>query len=302
VPRLVRALLLAVLAAVPVLLAWASGPGVYPPINPETGGATGGSLLGSSLAVVAMIWGFPWIVGRRPRGDAATARRVSDQTLALLVVHFALFALLDHGDHSHHEAVQIVALASLLVWPPLLARHLRRFQWPREMRPWLAALAAWGGLLVASAFVTFLPGVLERWKFTDALVAHAHLAMAAMATSFLVPVLMGLGDVARENGLGRVFARRLPFALWHGGCLLYVVSMTVAGHLEGGDPALLFTTPPLLRALYAGRWLAGAAMLAASVAWLGGALRQLARVEAAARGAGAAGLATPVGHRGEAAA
>jgi cytochrome c oxidase cbb3-type subunit 1 len=280
-PRLARGLLLAALAAVPPLLAWASGPGVYPAINPDSGGATGGSLLGSSLAVVAMMWAFPWLVGRPPRrGAGAAARRVSDQTLAVLVLHLALFALLDHGDHSHHEAWQIAALASLAVWPPLLVRHLRRFEWPPPLRPWLAAFAAWGALLVASACVTFLPGVLERWKFTDALVAHAHLAMAALATSFLVPILATLGDGDGDgdggNPLARLLARRLPFALWHGGCLVYVVAMTAAGQLEGGEPALLYTTPPALQALYAARWLAGAAMLAASLAWLRGALRELA--------------------------
>jgi len=269
--RAARLALLAALAAVPPLLAWASGPGVYPAIDPDSGGATGGSLLGSSLAVVAILWAFPWIAGGRPRGDAARRARVNRQTLALLAAHAGLFALLDHGDHSHHEALQVAALATLGIWPPLLARHLRCFAWPRPLRPWLAALAGWGGLLVASAFVTFLPGVLERWKFTDALVAHAHLAMAGMATALLVAILGALDGAGAPGGLARVFARPIPFALWQGGCLVYVLAMSVAGTLEGGDPALLYATPPPLAALYAARWVAGAAMLAASVAWLRGA-------------------------------
>ena len=48
------ALLLALLP-VPAILYWASGPGVYPPFNPDSGGATGSSLLGSSLGIVAVL-------------------------------------------------------------------------------------------------------------------------------------------------------------------------------------------------------------------------------------------------------
>ena len=283
----------------PPLLAWASGAAVYPAINPDSGGATGGSLLGSTLAVVAIVWGFPWIVGAPPRRGAARRGRVSRQTLTLLVVHAAAFLLLDHGDHSHHEWVQVAALASLGVWPPLLARHLAAFRWPRPLRPWLAALAGWGALLVASAFVTFLPGVLERWKFTDALVAHAHLAMAGMTTALLVAILVrldGPGEVEGSTaaGLARVFARPLPFALWQGGCLVYVLAMSAAGTLEGADAALLYTTPPALAALYAARWMAGAAMLAASLFWLRGTTAHWASLPAEtdarpARAAGAAG-------------
>jgi cytochrome c oxidase cbb3-type subunit 1 len=292
--RTAKAAFLVLLAAVPPLLAWASGPGVYPAVNPDSGGATGGSLLGSTLAVVAILWAFPWIAGRPPRRDPAEARRVSGQTLAVLALHFAAFILLDHGDRSHHEALQVAALATLAIWPPLLVRHLRRFAWPRPLLAWLAALGGWGALLVASAFVTFLPGVLERWKFTDALVAHAHLAMAGMATALLVAVLASLDAGGEEDaGLGAALARPLPFALWHGGCLVYFVTMTAAGTLEGGDPALLFTTPPPLAALYAARWVAGAAMLTASASWLAGAYRHLAAVERRRPAAGAAVDATP---------
>jgi cytochrome c oxidase cbb3-type subunit 1 len=63
--------------------------------------------------------------------------------------------------------------------------YLRHFTWPAGSRRWLLAFAGWGAMLLITALFTFLPGVLDRWKFTNALVAHTHIAMAGMLTCFL---------------------------------------------------------------------------------------------------------------------
>lgn len=260
--------LLAVLALVPVGLALGSDPGVYPPINPESGGPTGASLFGSTLGVIWIFAGAPLLLGLERDPEASRG----GGTLALLVVYSLAFLALDHGDHSHREAVQIAALASLLVWPPVLARHLRRYRWPAGAGPWLVAFGAWGGLLVLTAVATFLPGVLDRLKFTDALVGHAHLAMAGMLSSFAVLMLLSL---TAGTGLAGAVAGRGSCWAWNAGCLLHVLALVGAGALEAADPGLASRGGAALTVLYALRWLAGAAMLAVSVRWLGRALRRL---------------------------
>ncbi|MCB1056808.1 MAG: hypothetical protein KDD11_15005, partial [Acidobacteria bacterium] len=65
-----------------------------------------------------------------------------------------------------------------------------------------------------------------------------------------------------------LFAARRPFWAWQSGCGLYVGSMFVLGTLEGTDPGLLFRGDAAATWLYGLRWIAGAAMLGASWAWL----------------------------------
>lgn len=264
-----KGVLLAALALVPAALAWATRPPVYPPINPDSGGPTGASLLGSTVGVLWIFVACPGFLGLRLRGDEPAGRRVVRRTLAILALHSFAFLLMDHGDHSHHEPVQVLALASLLIWPPLLARYVALFTWPRGSRRWLLALGAWGSLLVGTAVLTFLPGVLERLKFTDALVGHAHLAMAGMVTSFNVLLLLALND---GHPLARVLGDRASFALWQGGSLVLVTGLVLLGGLEGADPGLPFRGGPVVTFFDALRWLAGVAMLAASLRWLAGGL------------------------------
>lgn len=269
-----KAVLLLALLPVPALMAHATSTATYPPVNPASGGPTGGSLLGSTLGIVALFLLVPPLLG------LSGERRRTAEAVGLLALHATLFLLLvlfDGGDRSHHEALQVAAVASLAVWPPALARYLGAFRWPPGTRRWLGALAGWGTFLVASAVVTFLPGVLERWKFTNALVAHAHLAMAGLVTSFAVLVLRGLTG---HGALAGTFQRMRPFVLWHGGCLVYVVSMLVLGSLEAADPGVVIRGADAGTALYAVRLAAGVAMLVASVEWLTSAVGRLAPAEA----------------------
>ena len=272
-----RIAFLLALATVPVAMAVATSPRVYPPINPDSGGPTGTSLLGSTLGIVWLFILFPLVLGLPARAPEAreTNRTVAAVTAGLAGLHTAAFLALDlfqGGDRSHHDVLQVIALLTLLPWPAILWVHLARFRYPHGAGRWLGAFGAWGSLLVVSAFVSFLPGVLERWKFTNALVAHAHLAMAGMMTSFVALALIGLGQ---RTPLAGVLAAPVPFALWHFGCLVYVVSMLLLGTLEGIDPGIVIRGAPTSTGLYAFRWIAGAMMLAASVAWWTGARRRL---------------------------
>jgi cytochrome c oxidase cbb3-type subunit I len=264
--RIGRPSLWLTLIAVPFVLFKASSPDTYPAINAASGGPTGPGLLGSTLAVLWILAATPSLLGLSTRGRPVTA-----QTFGLLALHTGVFiALLAHGDHRHGEPVQIAAVASLLLWSWLLPRHLLRFTWPPGSRPWMLAFLGWGGLLVVSAVLIFLPGVLDRVKFTNTLVAHAHLAMAGLATSFAMLVLIVLTDTI---GLDRIFMEPWSFGLWQAGCVAHVSVLVIAGALEAVDPGVLFRPDPGISALYAVRWVAGAAMLVGSLRWLGGAIR-----------------------------
>jgi cytochrome c oxidase cbb3-type subunit 1 len=246
---------------------FATNRSTYPPYNPDSGGATGGSLLGSSLAVVAIFYLTPVAMRLRPRHGW----RAELPGVVLLALHFAWFAALDHGNRSHHEWLQIVSLASLLVWPLILTRFFRRFDWPSGSRPWLASLLVWGTLLVATGVPMFLPGVLERIKFTSVLVGHAHLAMAGMCSSYVFLVLIGL---LCRTGLAALFSDRLSFGLWHAGNALHIASLVALGWLEGRDAGALFEPAGMALALPALRVVAGVVVAAATTRWLAAALRR----------------------------
>src|SRR5882724_10381623 len=64
-----RGLLLSVLVVVPASLVWAGNTRVYPSVNPDSGGATGASLLGSTLVVVALVGLLPWALKIKPRRE-----------------------------------------------------------------------------------------------------------------------------------------------------------------------------------------------------------------------------------------
>jgi cytochrome c oxidase cbb3-type subunit 1 len=261
----------ALLLTVPVAMGFATSPKTYPPINPDTGGPTGASLLGSTLCVIVIFAGTPLLLGLRRRTPLKRAAWEVFGALALHTAFFVAVGYLGHGDRSHHEPLQIAAVASLLVWAWLLPRWLRRFEWPAGSRAWLWAFLAWGGALLASAVPMFLPGLLDRIKFTNALVGHAHLAMAGMATSFAALLLVVLNLDTRLHGL---LGDRAAFVLWNGGNVVHVAALVAAGVLEAQDAGILFRGAPAITALYALRSAAGACMLAAAVRWIGSGVRR----------------------------
>jgi cytochrome c oxidase cbb3-type subunit 1 len=264
-----RAALLLALATAPVAMALALDPRHYPPIDPTTGGPTGTDLLASTLAILPLFFALPTSLGlqRTPR-----APRLS-LLWALFAVHAALLPAFGFGDQPHSSPRQIAAIASVLLWPLPLARHLLGHVWPAGSRRWLAALGAWGTLLAGSALVTFLPGVLDRVKFSHALVGHAHLAMAGFSSALAALVLHAL---LADRGTASPLAAPRPFALWQAGAALQVLALVALGALEAGDPALLARADPRVALLFALRGVAGVAMLAAALGWLSAAWRECA--------------------------
>lgn len=255
----VKVIGLAILFAVPFAIYVASNPAVYPAINPATGGPTGESQLESSLGVVAILLILPF----------GLARRKPERQMALVIAAavFAAEALLcfsmNRGDVSHHLASQYLSLGSLLAWLPLVPAYYATFQWHDNTRSWRTALLWWWGFLVVTGWIMFLPGVLDRFKFTDGLVGHSLAAVAGFLSALLALVLVQLlGD----NGW--ILTRRWSFHMWNWSVFAYVVLMFIAGWIEGGDPAFTIVPGLTRNVLYALRLLTGILMLISSAEWL----------------------------------
>ena len=260
--RSAKLLGLAILLAVPVAIYAASSPNGYPPVNPDTGGPTGASQLESSLGVVAILLVLPF----------GLARRKSVRSWAVVLSWLVLAAesvlclTLGNADVSHHRPVQFLSLGILLVWMPLTPAYYAAFEWHANTRRWRNAFLWWWAALLVSGWILFLPGVLDRFKFTDGLVGHSFTAMAGFLSALLIFVMVQL---LGEDGW--IFTRTWSFHAWNWGVLAYVVIMTVAGWLEGADPAFTISLGAARNVLYILRLASGVIMLAASLEWLAGA-------------------------------
>ena len=153
-------------------------------------------------------------------------------------------------------------MASLLLWVPVLPAYFDSFDWPAHTKRWRNACFFWWGLLVVSAWMIFLPGPLDHFKFTDTLVGHAHMAMAGFVSSlniFLLVALLG------ESGRG--FNTAWAFFAWQAGTLGYVIIMFLAGCMEASDPAFTIIPGATRNVLYGLRLVCGGLMLAAAWHW-----------------------------------
>ncbi len=241
------------LACVPLSLAYAASPAVYPPVDRSTGGPTGASLLGSALFVVGLMLLLPRVAAASGRG------RAGRWTWIFFGVSWLMFGFAESTGGTHRDPLQILAMAFLLPWVWLLPWDWAGFQWPDGSVIWRRASLLWWGLLVVSGFLMYQPGLLDRIKFTQGLVAHSHLAMAGFTTSFCALLLMLLGR--RELGGGS------SVILWHCASLGMVVSLAYCGWREGADVSWMVEQPAWRSAVLAVRLGCGAVMMAMPVFW-----------------------------------
>lgn len=250
-----RLVVLIGLLVVPVSLWVASSPRTYPPIDPTTGGPTGASLLGSTLIVVAMMLLLPRTL--RLSGEAKHGSRFA----CLWAVEFLLFLLLEWRGGTHHEWEQIGGLALLIPWALLIPRWWRGFVWPEGAAFWLRAVLCWWAALVITGWLEFLPGVLDRMKFSNGLVAHSHLAMAGFTSSYVLLLAVVLGGKTRARHL------RCGALWWHGAVGAYVVVMLLCGWWEGAQYSWMTEMPLWRQCLYGIRLLSGIVMAWVSWRW-----------------------------------
>jgi cytochrome c oxidase cbb3-type subunit 1 len=121
------------------------------------------------------------------------------------------------------------------------------------------ALFLWWGLLVVTGVGMYLPGLLDRIKFTQGLVAHSHLAMAGFTTSFCGLVAVAVG--------GRPLGGIRSVMAWHAAALGMVAVLAVMGLAEGGGYSWMLGNPWWRSLGLHVRACCGAVMLAASVVW-----------------------------------
>lgn len=256
--RLAKVSGLVMLLFVPASLYWAADPKFYPPVNPDTGGPTGASLLESTLGIVSILLILPY-------GCDRPLRRGKEFIIAawyLFAVEIGLSLSIGRDNVSHRQPLQFLGLGSLLPWIFLTPAYFKSFVWPANSRRWLKALLFWWGLLVTSAWLIFLPGLLDRFKFTDGLVGHSHMAMAGFVSSMNILVLVTLLGERRH-----IFDSLWAFVAWQAGTLGYVAAMFFAGSIEGRNPTFNFVPGEMRDLIYLLRLGCGALMTAAAVNW-----------------------------------
>ena len=256
--RLAKAFGLLPLLIVPFAIYFACNPAIYPPVNPSSGGPTAASQLESVLIIVLIMFLLPYGVTKRGKGSARWVKT----GWIVFAAECLLYLGMGHGNLSDHRPTQYLALASLLVWVPLMPAYYSAFLWRENTKRWRIAVFGWWALLIPSGWLLFLPGVLDRLKFTDGLVGHSILAMAGFVTALLIFMLIALlGDD------GDAFRGTWSFYAWNLGAFLYVVLFAYAGWIEGRDPAFTMVPGLLRNTIYAVRLFLGIAMTAASIDW-----------------------------------
>lgn len=253
--------LLAGLSVVPLALYHVSQRSNYPAIDPGTGGPTGASLLASTLGIILVLALIPRFLGlvRKPGANA----------LAFWIwfgLAVADYLAIDHGTSSHRDWRQIGAVAMLLGSAPLLIGYLRGFQWNERSGLWLNGALCWWGLLVSMGFIVFLPGVLDRVKFTHALIAHADLAMPGLMTSINMLILANLATP--PAGAIRSITGRRAFWLWQGALAIQVVLLLGIAAMEAVDHGALWKTTGYSQLFFNLRLLTGISMGTAAALWV----------------------------------
>ncbi len=263
---------LVLLLLVPALIYLASNPALYPPINPDSGGPTGASQLESTLVIIAILLLLPFGLSHRKSSGSG----VIQWAWIVFGAECLLCLGLGRTDVSHHKPAQWISLGSLLLWIPLTPAYYGAFHWHSNTRRWRIAFLCWWSVLVPTGWMLFLPGVLDHFKFTDALVGHSLLAMAGFVSSLLIFVLVQMmGDD------GWIFNGTLSFYVWQSSVAAYVAIMFFAGWHEGSDPAFSFVPGPLRNSIYALRLGLGILILAASLDWFRDAFTLFGEIDAA---------------------
>lgn len=244
---------LAALGVVPVMMVIAASPKTYPPIDPTTGGPTGSSLLGSTLIVIGLMLLLPRVSGMAGRGKARWG------TWLFFGLSWLVFAVTEAIGGGHFDSWQIGAMLLLLPWAWLIRRDWLGFDWPPHSSAWRTAMIFWWTLLVFSAVAMYAPGVLDRIKFTQGLVAHSHLAMAGFTTSFCAVLLSTLTQ--------RPIGGRASVMVWNAAAFAMIAVLAAMGWREGQSAEWMIIPEHWREAGLIARAIAGVFLLGSSIGW-----------------------------------
>lgn len=268
---ILKLILLTVLGALPLLFHYALDRSVYPAINPTSGGPTGTSLLGSTLGLIIIFGCLPALLK-----GALIHYKAMLLFAFLLIIHFIIFSMMDHGHVTNLTMTQYLGLGSLVVWIPIIYWYYSRFEWPSGSRIWILSFSFWGSLLTLSATFMFLPGQLEYVKFTSFLVAHSHIAMAGMLTAIcmLILTLLSKLDLTKANE-SNCLSNKPIFYLWNFSLALHLLTLIGLGIIENISPANSFRADIESHTLDIVRFCSGLLMTSCSVFWLSGSIKSL---------------------------
>ena len=177
----------------------------------------------------------------------------------LWMVEFMIFCLLEWSGGTHHDRWQIYGLAGLAPWMGLIPYAWSHYDWPASTKSWRVWIYLWWAVLIVSGWIDYLPGVLDRIKFTNGLVAHGHLAMAGFMSA-LGMILLGCVSDAASRLQGGV-------KTWNVAVAGYVITMAACGWLEAGGTAWMSECPAWRSGLLLARLAFGVVMLAVSLMW-----------------------------------
>lgn len=250
---------LVVLASVPLMMLAASSPDTYPPVDRTTGGPTGSSLLGSSLFVVGLLLLLPRTTRLQGRGKAGLG------TWIYFGFSWLAFGVTEAIGGGHFDSWQIGAMLLLLPWAWLIHSDWSGFHWPPYLVTWRRAMLLWWALLVASGVAMYSPGILDHIKFTQGLVAHAHLAMAGFTTAFCATLISLVG----ARPLGGTHA----VVCWNLAAFLMILTLATMGWREGDGSSWMIVHTGWRHCGLVIRAICGGLMLGASILWLGSFLK-----------------------------
>jgi cytochrome c oxidase cbb3-type subunit 1 len=242
------------LALVPLSLIFASSPSVYPPVDRSTGGPTGSSLQGSALFVIGLMLLIPRVAAQR------NTEGESRGIWIFFIVSWIVFGVAEWMGGTHFDLHQIGSMLFLLPWVWWLPRDWKNFHWPDGSKVWRVTMFFWWGILVVTSLAMYQPGALDHIKFTQALVAHSHLAMAGFTSSFCALLLVLLTN----HRLGPP----LSVISWHAAVLVMIAVLALMGWMEGFGPSWMLHQPAWRTVGLVIRALCGVIMLGASVSWL----------------------------------
>ncbi len=266
--RILKVLFLLVMLAIPVMIYVSSSNKSYPPVNPESGGATGHNLLLSTTMIMIIFAGIPYFLKCEIKKNSKPLKLFS----AYIIICLITYSFISHGNASNRSLDQIIGMGILLLSIPILSIFYLSFQWHANSKKWMTAFIAWWGVLTLTGFLTFLPEILVKQKFTNALVAHTHLAMAGMLTSINILILLNL---SRDCKISSPLQSHRLFSLWQYGCLIYVCSMSLLSWLEAMQPDIIFQLHKVTIVNYTVRLIAGSMMTLSSLLWFLGSVTKM---------------------------
>jgi cytochrome c oxidase cbb3-type subunit 1 len=211
-------------------------------------------LLGSTLLVIGLMLLLPRASGIGGRGKAGWG------TWMFFGLSWIVFAVTEAIGGGHFDDWQIGAMLLLLPWAWLIRRDWSGFNWPLHSSAWRTAMIAWWTLLVVSAVTMYSPGILDRIKFTQGLVAHSHLAMAGFTTSFCAVLLSTLTH--------RSVGGRASVLVWNAAAFAMIAVLAAMGWREGQSAEWMIIPEHWREAGLVARAISGVFLLGSSLGWL----------------------------------